>query len=221
MTDVSIAGAVDQPAAEPSRALVWNWPSLLVVQRSSGSDSPDALVRPVLLSPNQGGLDLLGNLDEVRSIWIVQITQEGQLRSESVGHLCLWRLSPDQDGAFVTALLCESGAIFIVSDDMVYEVDEVTRKWFAGGHFSSARRLQDAFTVNAVVVAKRNEHDQVTVRSDEGLQYSISRQTTGVRLEDLEDGMRVQCFVSRLQRVLSASVRKNIVCATESRPSTE
>ena len=149
-------------------------------------------------------------------MWIVRMTPEGLLTTESVNCVCLWRLFPDDERTALTALLCESGTIFIADSEGAYEVDEMTRKWFVQGKFKTARRLQDAYAVNAVVVAGRNESDRVRIRSEDGIEYLITRHTIGVALETLEVGMRVECLVSRLQRVLSASVSPHSFHAAES-----
>jgi hypothetical protein len=200
----------------PAQAVVWNSATLILVQRNPSAEHPDALARPLLLAPHQGGLDILAGLDEVRSMWIVRMTPEGLLTTESVNCVCLWRLFTDSEGAYLTALLCESGAIFVADTAGAYEVDEMTRKWFVQGKFKTARRLQDAYAVNAVVVAGRNESDRVRIRSEDGIEYLITRHTIGVALETLEVGMRVECLVSRLQRVLSASVSPHSFHAAES-----
>jgi hypothetical protein len=140
MTEASIqqADSDDEPT-EPKFGLECNWPLFLVAQRSPSADHPDALFRPQLLATNQGGLDLLERYGDVRSLWIVRVAEEGLLTTETVKHLCLWRLVPDKNQHPVTALLCESGAIYIVDGDHVFEVDEVTQKWFAQGAFKSAQ----------------------------------------------------------------------------------
>lgn len=190
-------------------------PIFLLVQRRPDTENPDALERPVLLTANQDGLNSLGNFDRVQSIWIVRMSREGLVTTECVSHLCHWRLFPGPEDMYVTALLCESGSIFIVSDDSVFQVDEVTRKWFAGGRFATSRRLHDVFAIETTVVGRLNSLDVVTVQSDEGLYYSITRHTVGVTLETLHEGMRVECLVSRLQRVLSASVLGHVIYAAE------
>jgi hypothetical protein len=200
----------------PAQAVVWNSPTLVLVQRNPSVEHPDALEHPLLLAPHQGGLDILDSLDEVRSMWIVRMTPEGLLATESVNCVCLWRLFPDEERTYLTALLCESGTIFIADSEGAYEVDEMTRKWFVQGKFKTARRLQDAYAINAVVVAGRNESDRVRIRSEDGIEYLITRHTIGVALETLEVGMRVECLVSRLQRVLSASVSPHSFYAAES-----
>jgi hypothetical protein len=42
----------------------------------------------------------------------------------------------------------------------------MTRKWFALGKFKTARRLQEAYAINAVVVVGRNDSDRVRIRSE-------------------------------------------------------
>ena len=54
------------------------------------------------------------------------------------------------------------------------------------------------------------------IRSEDGIEYLITRHTIGVALETLGVGMRVECLVSRLQRVLSASVSPHSFYAAES-----
>jgi hypothetical protein len=198
--------AAQQTPKLDAKNAVLSWSSFFLVQRSSPPGSADAVEHPVLLPPNQETISQLESLEEIQSVWFVRLTKEGLLSTERIDHVCNWRLFPDPDGRYVNALLCSSGAVFIVSEDLIYEVDEVTRRWFSGGKFMTAKRLQSAFLVETVVLAKRNEGDVVTVRSVDGLIYSVSRHTVGVTLEALEEGMRVQCLVSRQQRVLGASV---------------
>jgi len=140
-------GSAYSPMELPSglaQAVVWNSPLLVLVQRNPSAEHPDALKHPLLLAPHQGGLDVLDSLDEVRFMWIVRMTPEGLLTTESVNCVCLWRLFPDEERTYLTALLCESGTIFIADREGAYEVDEMTRKWFVQGKFKTARRLQDA-----------------------------------------------------------------------------
>lgn len=201
----------------PAQGVVWNSPSLLLVQRNPSVERPDALARPLLLAPHQGGLNIIEqHIDQVRSMWVVRMTPDGLLTTESVNCVCLWRLFPDEEEGYLTALLCESGTIFVADTEGAYEVDEMTRKWFVQGKFKTARRLQDAYAITAVVVAARNESDLVRIRSEDGIEYQITRHTIGVALEKLEVGMRVECLVSRLQRVLSASTSPHSFCAAES-----
>jgi hypothetical protein len=157
------------------------------------------------LAPNQGGLDFLETLDEIKGMWLVGTTPEGLLRAESVNCVCHWRLYPDEK-THLTALMCESGAIFVADSEGAYEVDEVTRKWFVQGKFKTARRLQDACAINAVVTAGVNQAGEVKVRSEDGREYAITRHTIGVTPETLQLGMRVECLVTSLRRVLGASI---------------
>ena len=215
----SSALPMDSPT-KASKGVVLNQPSFFLVQRAQSADNPDALECPVLVGPNHAGLDFFERFDEVKSIWFVRMTPEGLLKTECVQHLCRWWFCSKRDGTYLTALICKSGAMFVVDDDQVYEIDQVTTKWFAGSNFKFAGK-QDAFTVNAVVVAT-NEPSVVTIRSDDGIKYSITRDTFGVSLEALEVGTRVQCLVPRMQRVLSANILEETnIHASESRPIAE
>ena len=71
------------------------------------------------------------------------------------------------------------------------------------------------FAIETTVVDRLNSLDVVTVQSGEGLTYLITRDTVGVTLESLNEGMRVECLVSRLQRVLSASVLGHVIYSEE------
>src|SRR6187397_2146564 len=116
MTDISSeqADAVEEPTPEPLRGLVWNWPILLLAQRSPSPDEPDALVRAVVIAPNKGGIHLMETFEDVRSLWVIRMTPEGVLTTDSVQTMGIWRLVPDQEQDSLTALMCESGAIFIL-----------------------------------------------------------------------------------------------------------
>jgi hypothetical protein len=142
----------DAPAKEATESptgVVWQWPSFFLVQRSSSADDPGAPEHPLFVAPSQAGLEFLESLDQVQSIWIVRTTREGLLRTETVKHLCLWRLAAGDGDTYLTALLCESGAMFIVDGEQAYEVDEVSRKWIAGGKFKSSHSLRDMGAVSS------------------------------------------------------------------------
>lgn len=79
---------------------------------------------------------------------------------------------------------------------------------------SSTRSTDDAqhggeavVRIDATVFASVMEFELVLVRTHDGYQYALTRQTVGVLLEDLREGQRVSCLVTRrMPRVLAATV---------------
>jgi len=116
---------------ERPKGVVLNWTNFFLVQRSPSAANPDAIERLVAVAASQAGLAHFEDLDDVGRIWFVRLTKEAVLQTDQVMHLRYWKLIPDHDGPYLTALLCESGALFIVDAEDVYEVDEMTRRWFA------------------------------------------------------------------------------------------
>lgn len=61
--------------------------------------------------------------------------------------------------------------------------------------------------ITANVFACVLDFELVFVRTDDGHQYALTRQTAGVLLENLREGERVACVVTRrMPRVLTAQV---------------
>jgi hypothetical protein len=126
--------AVQSPN-EPPWGMEWRWPSLLLARLSPKADDPAAQCLPLLLAPNLHGLEILGDLDvEVESIWIVRPAAKGRGASitETVESVCRWIL-PSAEHA--CALHCESGSVFVVDENSMYEVDERTMHWSAGSKY--------------------------------------------------------------------------------------
>ena len=120
---------------EPPWGLQWRWPSLLLARLSPKSEDPQAQCLPLLLAPNLHGLEILGDLDvEVESIWIVRPAAKGSgaTITETVESVCRWIL-PSKGNA--CALHCESGSVFVVDENSMYEVDERTMHWSAGSKY--------------------------------------------------------------------------------------
>ena len=142
------SSALRQPQ-ELQSGMVWQWPSLILVQRTPSAGDPHAQHETVLLAPTRSGFEFIENLDagEVQSVWIVRWTQEGQLIAESVKHVRNWGLGFLKDREELIVLLCASGAVFVVDEYGLFEVDEVIRQWTAGGNYKPNGKFLEVFTV--------------------------------------------------------------------------
>lgn len=128
MMKVDSSGA--ESKAEAPFRIHWTWSSLLLVQSRPSTDSP--LGRISLLAPNQHGLELIEVAADVQAVWLARMAKDGTLTTEAVTAICRWHLVPDQD-MHLSALLCSSGAIFLVDGEQVYEVDKFATRWIAEG----------------------------------------------------------------------------------------
>ena len=135
MSNTSVETNCEGAAPEVPLGIHWSWSSLLLVQRRPGADSPQGRVS--VLAPNQAGLGFIESFDEVQAIWLARMTKDGTLTTEAVTNLCIWHLIPEHE-AHLTALLCKSGAMFVVDSEQVYELDEVTSKWISAGQWKFA-----------------------------------------------------------------------------------
>ena len=225
VVDCSPTYAMNLPE-DSSSGLVWRWTSLILVQRTPCADDPHAQRETMFLAPNRRGFEFIENLDisDVQSVWILRWTQEGQLIAESVKHVRNWglRLLADREDS-LTVLLCVSGAVFVADEDGLFEVDEVLRQWFADGKYKPAGKFLEVFNVEAVVVALLPESQVAKIHTADGREFFISRHTDGGCFEELREGTRVACVVTRRPRVvLSASVLGHTnIHASESRPATQ
>jgi hypothetical protein len=133
--DISQDDNTEQNSDGPPWGLEWRWPSLLLARLSPKSEDPQEQCLPLLLAPNLHGLEILGDLDvEVESIWIVRPAAKGSGASitETVESVCRWILPSAE---YACALHCESGTVFVVDEDSMYEVDERTMHWSAGSKY--------------------------------------------------------------------------------------
>ena len=75
-----------------------------------------------------------------------------------------------------------------------------------GGYARPLEASMDQFvTVETTVFALVPEYRQVKVRAQDGRQYALTEQTEGVKLEQLHEGQRVRCVVTRsMPRVVTA-----------------
>jgi hypothetical protein len=191
---------------ELTRAVELEWSSFFLVQRKSTADQQDAPARPVLLAPGHLGLDFFDDLEDIEHLWFVSAIKKGILTTERVERLRFWRLASEQDETYLTALQCQSGAMLVVAGDQVYTVDEDLAKWVTEGDLKCATTQLDTLQVDAVVIGEPGDRDVVTVRSDDGVEYSITSSTRGVELLALQEGTRVHCVLPRNQRVLQAHI---------------
>lgn len=65
----------------------------------------------------------------------------------------------------------------------------------------------DAHEVNLTVFALIPEYRLAMTRDAEDRQYSVTRKTPGIKVDELQVGMRLRCVVTtRLARILSGKV---------------
>ena len=125
---------VDRPGADAKGqapfGIHWTWSSLLLVQSRPSTDSPRGRIS--LLAPNQDGLGFVESFAEVQAVWLLRMSKDGTLTTEAVTSICHWHLVPEPD-THLTALLCSTGAIFLVDGEQVYEVDKIATRWIAEG----------------------------------------------------------------------------------------
>lgn len=103
--------------------------ALLVMRDHPSDEITSTKRRPPLRTGPLEAVAAGNDLSGIALIWLFALTSDDRLIAERVLYVRYWKLINCDDDMSVSALLCESGRIYVVSEDDLYLVDETTSSW--------------------------------------------------------------------------------------------